>query len=56
VRPLGTRVEVGDALLRVHAASRESACAALARLGAALDIVPGAVAPGPVLIERQPAG
>jgi thymidine phosphorylase len=49
---VGTRVAAGDALIRVHARSREQAQAASQRLLAALTIDDTAAPPSPVLIER----
>jgi thymidine phosphorylase len=56
VRALGARVAAGEPLLRVHAASRESARQALVQLSAALHVAPQSDPPGPVVIERRPAG
>jgi thymidine phosphorylase len=56
VLPLGSRVAQGDALLRVHAASRADARAACARLAAAIRVDEGpGDAVGPVVMERLPA-
>jgi thymidine phosphorylase len=56
VLPLGTRVERGQALMRVHAASRDAAVAAQRRLLASLaidDVAPPSAAP---LISRLSGG
>lgn len=55
LRPLGTRVSAGDALMRVHARSRAQAEAALERLQRALRIEQTAAPQRPVLIERMSA-
>jgi thymidine phosphorylase len=52
VRPLGTRVALGEPLLRVHAARQADAKAACARLHAAITIGDEALPSGPVVIER----
>jgi thymidine phosphorylase len=49
---LGTRVSAGDALLRVHAATKAAAHAALERIGRAIVVADDAAVPAPVLIER----
>ena len=51
VRPLGTRVIAGDALLRVHAADRAQAEAAVQAVLAAITVADAAPATGPVLID-----
>ena len=51
VRPLGTALRAGDALLRVHAASLADAEAARAAVLAATTIADTAPPPGPVVIE-----
>jgi thymidine phosphorylase len=51
VRPLGTALQAGDALLRVHAASRADAETARAAVLAAVRIADSAPPPGPVVIE-----
>jgi thymidine phosphorylase len=56
VRPLGARVAAGEPLLRVHAASRQSARQALVQLSAALHVAPQSDPPDHVVIERRPAG
>jgi thymidine phosphorylase len=55
LRPLGTRVGVGDALMRVHARGRAQAEAALERLQCAVRIEQAAPPRRPVLIERMAA-
>ncbi len=54
VLPLGSGLQAGDALLRVHAASRAAADAACAAVQAAITIhdAAAAAAPGPVVIEQ----
>jgi thymidine phosphorylase len=52
ILPVGARVIAGEPLLQVHAASRESAQAAMARLTQAIRIAPRAPAQGPAVIER----
>ena len=56
VRPLGTRVALGEPLLRVHAARQADAKAACARLHAAITIGDAAQLSGPVVIERVAHG
>ena len=51
VQPLGTALQAGDALLRVHAASQADAEAACAAVLAATTIADTAPPPGPVVIE-----
>ncbi len=56
VLPLGTPVVAGEPLLRVHAASREAARQALARIAAAISLSNGSVAPPTALVTRLPRG
>jgi thymidine phosphorylase len=49
--PLGTRVQAGDALARVHAASAPAADAAVAAFHAAVTIDEAAAAPTPLVLE-----
>jgi len=51
VRPLGTPVQAGEPLLRVHAADEAAAAAALAALGRAIRIDDAAPAETPVVLE-----
>ncbi|GCL64746.1 thymidine phosphorylase [Pseudaquabacterium pictum] len=51
VQPLGSALQAGDALLRVHAASRADAEAACAAVLAASTMADTAPPPGPVVIE-----
>ncbi len=52
IQPLGTRVAVGQPLMQVHAASRDAANAAMARILQAVRIAPRADSPNPVITER----
>jgi thymidine phosphorylase len=56
VKPLGTRVAEGEPLIRVHAANRDAAQAAAARIAAALSIRSRAPRPTTVVIERIAGG
>jgi thymidine phosphorylase len=56
VRALGTVVSRGEPLLLVHAASREAAQAAIARLNAAVRVAARASTTQPVLVDRVPGG
>jgi thymidine phosphorylase len=49
VRPLGTRVQAGEPLATVHAASSAAADAAIAALQAAVTLADDAPATGPVV-------
>jgi thymidine phosphorylase len=51
VRPLGSAVQAGEALLRVHAASPADAQRACAAVCAAITLADTAAAPGPVVID-----
>ena len=54
IRPLGTQVLAGDALLRVHAADQAQAEAAVQAVLAAITVADAAPAIGPVLIDTLP--
>jgi len=56
VRPRGTRVDAGEPLLRVHAASRTAAAQACERLGSAISIAARATRAASPLIERMAGG
>ncbi|HET9821853.1 MAG TPA: thymidine phosphorylase [Burkholderiaceae bacterium] len=56
VLPLGTRVARGQALLRVHAATRAQAAAACARMAQLVTVGEPAAPSGPILIERIARG
>jgi thymidine phosphorylase len=56
VWPRGTRVAAGEALMKVHAATRAAAAAACERLGRAITIAARAPRPAPPLIDRMAGG
>jgi thymidine phosphorylase len=52
IRAVGTSVSRGEPLMQVHAASREAAHAAIARLGLAVRVAGRAPKMQPVVIDR----
>jgi thymidine phosphorylase len=54
VRPLGSRLRAGDALLRLHAADQAQAEAAAQAVLAAITVADDAPVIGPVVIEALP--
>jgi thymidine phosphorylase len=52
IEPFGTRVSVGQPLMRVHARSRAQAQAAIAQVQRALTFADAAPTPRPVVIAR----
>jgi thymidine phosphorylase len=52
ILPIGARVSTGEALMQVHASSRDAAQAAMTRITQAIRIAPRAPAQGPAVMER----